>query len=91
MVAVVAMSMIGWVITSWIRAKHGYPLEGEWGGTVTKQNPEAERKIALLTSENEKLHDMVGRLQERVSVIERIVTDQPTRLAAEIETLRLGA
>ena len=90
-IAIIAIATAGWVITSWIRAKHGYPLEGEWGGTVTKQNPEAERKIALLTSENEKLHDMVGRLQERVSVIERIVTDQPTRLAAEIETLRLGA
>ena len=91
MVAIIAMSTLGWVITSWIRVKHSYSLEGEWGGTVTKQNPDADRKIALLTSENEKLHDMVGRLQERVAVIERIVTDQPTRLAAEIETLRLGA
>ena len=90
MVAVIAMSTLGWVITSWIRAKHGYSLEGEWGGTVTKQDPETDRKIALLTSENEKLHDMLGRLQERISVVERIVTDQPTRLAAEIDNLRLG-
>ena len=43
--AIIAISTVGWVITSWIRAKHGYPLEGEWGGTVTKQEPEANRKI----------------------------------------------
>jgi exonuclease VII large subunit len=89
-IAIIAISTAGWVLTSWIRAKHGYALEGEWGGTVTKQDPEADRKIALLTSENEKLHDMLGRLQERISVVERIVTDQPTRLATEIDNLRLG-
>ncbi len=58
-IAIIAMSTIGWVITSWIRAKHGYPLEGEWGGAVNRQDPEADRKIALLSAENEKL---VGRI-----------------------------
>lgn len=86
--AIIAMSMGGWVITSWIRAKHGYPLEGEWGGTVTKQEPEANRKIELLTSENDKLHGQVGRLEERIAVLERIATDAPGRLTAEIEKLR---
>jgi hypothetical protein len=86
--AIIAMSMGGWVITSWIRAKHGYPLEGEWGGTVTKQEPEAARKIELLTSENDKLHGQVGRLEERIAVLERIATDAPSRLTVEIEKLR---
>ena len=86
--AIIAMSMGGWVITSWIRAKHGYPLEGEWGGTVTKQDPEAARKIELLTSENDKLHGQVSRLEERIAVLERIATDAPSRLTAEIERLR---
>jgi hypothetical protein len=86
--AIIAMSMGGWVITSWIRAKHGYPLEGEWGGTVTKQEPEANRKIELLTSENDKLHGQVSRLEERIAVLERIATDAPSRLTAEIEKLR---
>ena len=86
--AIIAMSMGGWIITSWIRAKHGYPLEGEWGGTVTKQEPEANRKIELLTSENDKLHGQVGRLEERIAVLERIATDAPGRLTAEIEKLR---
>jgi hypothetical protein len=86
--AIIAMSFGGWIITSWIRAKHGYPLEGEWGGTVTKQDPEANRKIELLTSENDKLHGQVSRLEERIAVLERIATDAPSRLTAEIEKLR---
>ena len=86
--AIIAMSTGGWVITSWIRAKHGYPLEGEWGGAVTKQEPEANRKIELLTSENDKLHGQVSRLEERIAVLERIATDAPGRLTAEIEKLR---
>ena len=86
--AIIAMSIGGWVITSWIRAKHGYPLEGEWGGTVTKQEPEADRKIELLTSENDTLHGQVSRLEERIAVLERIATDAPSRLTAEIEKLR---
>ena len=86
--ALIAMSMGAWIITSWIRAKHGYPLEGEWGGTVTKQEPEANRKIELLTSENDKLHGKVSRLEERIAVLERIATDALGRLTAEIEKLR---
>ena len=86
--AIIAMSMGGWVITSWIRARHGYPLEGEWGGTVTKNEPEANRKIELLTSQNDKLHGQVSRLEERIAVLEQIATDAPGRLTAEIEKLR---
>ena len=86
--AIIAMSYGAWMITSWIRAKHGYPLDNEWGGAVTKADPEADRKIALLTSENDKLHGQVMRLEERIAVLERIATDVPSRLTAEIEKLR---
>ncbi|TXG83842.1 MAG: hypothetical protein E6R12_06825 [Sphingomonadales bacterium] len=85
--SIIGMSMAGWVITSWIRARHGYPLENEWGGCVDKA-PDARRTIELLTAENEKLHGKVARLEERIAVLERIATDQPSRLAAEIEKLR---
>jgi hypothetical protein len=86
--AIIAMSFIGWIVTSWIRAKHGYPLEGEWGGTINKQDQEADRKFELLAVENEKLHGQVSRLEERIAVLERIATDTPSRLSAEIENLR---
>jgi hypothetical protein len=86
--AIIAISTIGWVATSWIRARHGYPVEGEWGGTVSKSDPDADRKIALLSSENERLAGQVSRLEERIAVLERIATDAPSRLTAEIERLK---
>ena len=86
--AIIAMSYATWVITSWIRARHGYPVENEWGGSVNKNGDEAQRKIELLTSENDKLHGQVSRLEERLSVLERIATDVPSRLSAEIDNLQ---
>jgi hypothetical protein len=86
--AIIAISTIGWVATSWIRARHGYPVEGEWGGSVSKSDPDADRKIALLSSENERLAGQVSRLEERIAVLERIATDAPSRLTAEIERLK---
>jgi hypothetical protein len=86
--AIIAMSTIGWIATSWIRARHGYPVEGEWGGRVDKGDPQADRKIALLSSENEALAEKVSRLEERISVLERIVTDSSHGLDREIEMLR---
>ncbi len=86
--AIIAMSYAAWLVTSWIRAKHGYPLEGEWGGTINKDDPKAARKIELLSNENEQLTGKVTRLEDRIAVLERIVTDKPARLSAEIDGLR---
>lgn len=87
-IAIIAMSMVGWVITTWIRARHGYPVEGEWGGTINKDDPKAARQIELLSSENEALTGKITRLEDRIAVLERIVTDKPARLSAEIDGLR---
>ena len=87
--AIIAMSYGAWLITSWIRAKHGYPIENEWGGMVEKDaGPNAARQIELLSGENEKLHGQVSRLEERIAVLERIATDPAERTAREIEKLR---
>lgn len=85
---VVGICTGGWLINNWIRAKHGYALEDEWGGKTDKIGPDADRKIALLTSENENLVGKIGHLEERLSVLERIATDRGTRIADEIEALR---
>ena len=87
-IAIIAISTIGWLASSWIRARHGYPLENEWSGTTHKGNPDAERKIELLTNENEGLKGQIGRLEERLAVLERIATDPAERTAREIEQLR---
>lgn len=86
--AIIAMSTTGWVITSWIRAKHGYPVENEWGGKTARSDPDAERKIALLSGDNEMLMGKISRLEERIAVLERIATDPAARTAREIDALR---
>lgn len=85
---IVAICTGGWLVNNWIRAKHGYALEDEWGGKTDKGLPDAERKVALLSSENEQLTGKIDRLEERIAVLERIATDSGTRLANEIEQLR---
>jgi hypothetical protein len=87
-ILIIAVCTAGWLINNWIRAKHGYPLEDEWGGKTAKGDPTAERKIELLTTENEGLNNKVGHLEERIAVLERIVTDKAGRLSDEIENLR---
>jgi hypothetical protein len=87
-IAIIAISTFGWLASSWIRARHGYPLENEWSGTSHKGNPEAERRIELLTDENAGLKGQVSRLEERIAILERIATDPATRTAHEIEQLR---
>ncbi len=87
-IAIIAICTGGWIINNWIRAKHGYALEDEWGGKTDKIGPDADRKITLLTNENENLVGKISHLEERISVLERIATDRGTQLADEIESLR---
>ena len=87
-VLLVAISTIGWVVNNWIRAKHGYALENEWKGMTPKTDADAERKIELLSGENERLTGQISRLEERIAVLERIATDPAERTAREIDALR---
>ncbi|MEQ8309397.1 MAG: hypothetical protein RIA72_01720 [Sphingopyxis sp.] len=89
--AIIALSIGGWMFTTWIRAKHGYPVENEWGGTVHRTDADADRKIALLTDDNAKLAGQIARLEERIAVLERIATEnngQAAQLADQIDSLR---
>ena len=80
---------VGWVITTWLRIKHGYPLEGSWGNAVyPKTNDQAMQRIALLTSENAELQAQLGSVKDRLATVERIVTDSGYHLTAQIEALR---
>ncbi len=83
--AIIAMSMLAWVITTAIRARHGYPLEDDWGNTVLPRNDQATKQ---LEAENEQLKATVGRLEERLKVLERIATDPARQLADDIDRLR---
>lgn len=87
-VLIVLVCTAGWLINNWIRAKHGYPLEDEWGGKTAHPAVPNDRQLNLLSNENAELKGKIVRLEERVAVLERIATDKGTRLSDEIEALR---
>lgn len=87
-IAIIAISTLGWVATTWIRARHGYPVTDDSGNTVDRGGLDADRKLHLLSGENERLHGQISRLEERLAVLERIATDPAERVSREIEALR---
>lgn len=86
-IAIVAIG--GWVFTTWLKVRHGYPLEGSWGQTLKPiAGEKAFERLKLLTTENAQLGAEVASLKDRVAVLERIATDRGRDLADEIENLR---
>jgi len=84
-----AFGIAGWMFTTWMRIKHGYPLENAWGMAVhPKVSTEAQERITLLTNENVQLRAELGSVKDRLATVERIVTDGSFRLENEIEQLR---
>jgi hypothetical protein len=84
-VAAFIIVMTGMVLTAsllfaWMRNRAQAKIAG--GGL------EARRQVELLSSENAGLKGQVGRLEERIAVLERIATDPAQRTAAAIEDLR---
>ncbi|HEY0622511.1 hypothetical protein [Sphingomonas sp.] len=85
-----AMGIGGWVLTTWLRIKHGYPLDGAWGQAVyPKTSDESMERIKLLSQENAQLRAELGSIKDRLANVERIVTDGSVALDREIEALRV--
>lgn len=84
--AIIAISTVGWLVNNWIRARHGYALEDEWGGKTVK----GDKEVAALKAENTDLKERLALFEDRVIVLERIATDKSVNLAAQIENLRTG-
>ncbi|QLC24301.1 hypothetical protein HFP57_04155 [Parasphingopyxis algicola] len=79
----------GWIFTTWLRVKNGYPLDGAWGQAVyPRKNAETEERVKLLSQENAQLRAEIGSVKDRLTNIERIVTDGGYVLEQEIESLR---
>ena len=86
MIALIVLAVtVGWLINNWIRAKHGYPLENDWGGLVEKTDTEENKRLRV---ENRELNDKLDTMQDRMVVLEKIVTDRGYSLHDEIEALR---
>lgn len=87
-IAIIAITTLGWVITTAIRARHGYPLTDDWGNAVHPTNKVADETTKALVDENAQLKATVDRLEDRLKVLERIATDPSRRLADDIDNLR---
>ena len=84
------VAVAGWVLTTWMRIKHGYPLDGAWGQAIyPKTSDETVERVRLLSTENAQLRAELGSIKDRLATVERIVTDDSHRLTQEIEALRL--
>ena len=91
-IGIVSAVMARGAFTTWVKAKHGLPLDDRRSrrnrNGYQPTDVDAERQVRLLSDENEKLHGKVGRLEERLAVLERIATDPAERTAREIDALR---
>ncbi|HEX2814667.1 MAG TPA: hypothetical protein VHO04_18465 [Sphingopyxis sp.] len=92
-VAIIGVAGVaGWVFTTWLRIKNGYPLDGAWGQAVyPKTSDETVERVKLISQENAQLRAELGSVKDRLAVVERIVTDEGHRLSHEIEALRRPA
>jgi hypothetical protein len=85
-----ALAIVGWIFTTWLRVRNGYPLEGTWGQTIyPERNDETVERVKLLSQENAQLKAELGAVKDRLANVERIVTDSSHQLTQEIESLRV--
>jgi len=87
---VIAILTFGGILRSWVRAKHGLPdhPHGPQGRGRRHQAAGDGEEVARLKAENASLTDRLESSEDRLAVLERIVTDKSYNLASEIEALR---
>jgi hypothetical protein len=87
---IVAIGVGGTLLNNWLKIKNGYPLSNSWGMPIhPKTDRESAERIRLLTTENAQLRAEIGSIKDRLATLERIATDQPSKLARDIDALTL--
>src|SRR5436305_1203563 len=87
---IVAIAVGGSLLNNWLKIRNGYPLSNSWGLPLhPKKDQEAVERIRLLTNENAQLRAEVGSVKDRLETLERIATDQPSKLGREIDALAI--
>ena len=89
--AIIGMAMFVGVLKTAIRAKHGLPEHGgkrARGAEIACVREENASQVSALRSENARLTSRVQSHEDRLIVLEKIVTDRGYGLAHEIEALR---
>ena len=89
LVAVIVVAAVGGtLLNNWLKIKNGYPLSNSWGMPLhPKRDGETAERIRLLTTENAQLRAELGSIKDRLETLERIATDQPSKLARDIDAL----
>ena len=83
-----SVGVAGWVVTTWLRIKHGYPLDGAWGQKLyPKTSSEELERIKMLSQENAELRAELSSVKDRLGNVERIVTDSGYQLTHQIDAL----
>ena len=80
LVIMTAMVLTALLLLVWIRTRGHVKVAGS--------GLESSRQVELISNENAALKGQVGRLEERIAVLERIATDPAERTAQAIEQLR---
>jgi len=83
------IAILAWTFLTWLRIKHGYPLETSWGKAIEPRvTTETAERFKLISGESAQLRAELGSVKDRLANVERIVTDDSHRLTHEIEALR---
>jgi hypothetical protein len=86
---IVVVAVAGSLLNNWLKIKNGYPLANSWGLPMHPKRDESLERIKLLTGENAQLRAELGSVKDRLETLERIATDQPSRLARDIDALAI--
>src|SRR6187431_2534282 len=87
---IIAIATFGGILKTWVRAKHGLPEREHRPGRRRGryQRVEDAAEVERLKAENGRLTDRLEASEDRLAVLERIVTDKSYSLVSEIEALR---
>ncbi len=86
--AIIAIASFAGVMKAAVRAKYGVAQEEEEHRPRGRRGRRSREEIETLRAENARLIERVEAYEDRVVVLERIVTDSSYRLGQEIESLR---
>lgn len=84
---IIAIATFGGILRMWVMAHHGLPVEHDEYGEPLRRPADSD-EVKRLKAENTRLTDRLEASEERLAVLERIVTDKSYNLATEIEALR---
>ncbi|HTM95257.1 MAG TPA: hypothetical protein VL100_05520 [Croceibacterium sp.] len=85
---IIAIGSLGGIARVWIMAHHGLPVDEHRRGRRHRRGSGDSDEVLRLKTENARLIDRLEASEDRLAVLERIVTDKSYNLASEIEALR---